>query len=305
MNRYFWITKMTLLAIFAFVLADTFLAFFESILEPVPERHTFTKADVIFRGKDRPFQSYTIIQERNIFDSSQNLAPKAPPPNLPPPPSKPVAASKERADLKLKLVGTVAGDPASSYAIIEDMSTRKQQLLRIGEKINGAELVSIERHKVTLRSDGEEKILLAFQETKPSSPRPQAASKVQVSESAQSSQEPQESSIREVAENVFEVSREEVVGAFTNVNELMTSVRLVPHFEEGLPVGFQIGQIRSRGFLDRIGLRDGDVLMGINGMLITTPEQAFKAYQELQSASTIRVDVLRDRRSQALTYRIK
>ena len=291
---------MTLLAILAFVLADTFLAFFESVLELVPERSTFTAADVIFQRKDQSFQSYTIIQERNIFDSSQNLAPNASPTNLPPSPSKPVAASKERADLKLKLVGTVAGDPASSYAIIEDMRTKKQQLLRVGEKINGAELVSIERHKVTLRSESEERILLAFQETNPSSSKPQAASK-----SAQPSQEPQESSIREVAENVFEVSREEVTGAFTDVNELMTSVRLVPHFEEGLPVGFQIGQIRSRGFLDRIGLRDGDVLLGINGMLITTPEQAFKAYQELQSVSTIRVDVLRDRRSQALTYRIK
>ncbi|MBI4639186.1 MAG: hypothetical protein HY731_00725 [Candidatus Tectomicrobia bacterium] len=308
MNRYFWIAKMTLMAIFAFVLADIFLAFLESMLEPIPERNALTTAEVVSQRKDRPFQSYTIIQERNIFDSAQNLAPKAPPPKPTPPPPKPVAAPKERVDPKLKLVGTVVGrDPASSYAIIEDLGIRKQQLLRIGEKVSGAELVSIERQKVTIRSGDEEKVLFAFQDTKPSSPTPPVprAQAPPAPGAINTYPPPRESTIKEVAENVYEVPREEVTGAFANVNELMTSVRLIPHFEDGLPAGFRIGQIRNGSFLEKIGIRNGDVLKGINGLLITTPEQAFRAYQELQSASTIRLDVLRDNQNQTFTYQIK
>jgi ankyrin repeat protein len=69
-------------------------------------------------------------------------------------------------DLKLRLWGTVTGDVAGAYAIIEDMNTRKQKLLREGDEIQNATVAMIFRDRVVLKVGGTYE-LLAIQNTRP------------------------------------------------------------------------------------------------------------------------------------------
>ena len=53
--------------------------------------------------------------------------------------------------LKLRLWGTITGNDISAYAIIEDMTTRKQKLYKKGDEIQNATVKMIFRNKVVLK----------------------------------------------------------------------------------------------------------------------------------------------------------
>jgi ankyrin repeat protein len=57
----------------------------------------------------------------------------------------------ENTGLKLRLWGTITGNSISAYAIIEDITTRKQKLYREGDGIQNATVKKIFRDKVVLR----------------------------------------------------------------------------------------------------------------------------------------------------------
>jgi ankyrin repeat protein len=69
-------------------------------------------------------------------------------------------------DLKLRLWGTITGSNISAYAIIEDMTTRKQKLFKKGDQIQNAFVKSIFRDKVVLKV-GDNLEILAIETGRP------------------------------------------------------------------------------------------------------------------------------------------
>lgn len=57
------------------------------------------------------------------------------------------------------LHGTVVSNPLRSYAIIEDLETKKQDLYKLGDIIKGAKIVAMDRKKVTLDFNGIKHVL--------------------------------------------------------------------------------------------------------------------------------------------------
>jgi general secretion pathway protein C len=74
----------------------------------------------------------------------------------------------------------------------------------------------------------------------------------------------------------------------------MAQLRLRPHFQDGKPAGFVVGQVQKGSMFDQAGLKEGDVVVAINDEEVKTPNQLLKAYKEVSQDKELWLDVLRD-----------
>ena len=67
--------------------------------------------------------------------------------------------------VNLKLVGTVVGPPERTYAVIEDLSTKRQDLYRLGDVVREAKVMEVTRNRVVLDNRGRREELFSFEKT--------------------------------------------------------------------------------------------------------------------------------------------
>ena len=104
----------------------------------------------IERAANRPPSYYDVIQKRDVFNPA-----KPPEVQNTPEPAKPT-------ELRLKLWGVVVhhGDAEGSYAVIEDLSNRRQDLYRVNDMVASAATIKrVEWDRVILDRSGSEEIL--------------------------------------------------------------------------------------------------------------------------------------------------
>jgi general secretion pathway protein C len=82
-------------------------------------------------------------------------------------------------------------------------------------------------------------------------------------------------------------------------------VRIRPHFKDGQPDGLTISGVRRGSIFSEMGLRNGDVIVGIDGKKIESVDDALSLYQNLQSASNVQVQIRRRGRLQNIDYQIE
>jgi hypothetical protein len=90
--------------------------------------------------------------------------------------------------------------------------------------------------------------------------------------------------IRKLAERRYEIKRSTLELALGNLGLLARSVRVMPDARAGKPFGFRLSAIRADGPFAKLGLRNDDVLVSINGLDIATPERVLDAYSKLKNA---------------------
>jgi general secretion pathway protein C len=239
----------------------------------------------------KPATYYTLVSNRDIFNSVKSAEPTpAPAPEAPPP--------------DLSLWG-VALHPrkGSSYCIIDDKKARKQNLYRIGDTIEGTDLrvKAIAWKSATLEHSGKE-LILPLQE--PGGPSVPTAAGAQ-SQPRFAAPQVSEGNIHKVDENQYVINRSEVDNALSNMSQLFTQIRAVPHFEGGKSIGFRLFAIRRGSLFDKIGLKNGDVLQKINSIEFNDPGRALSLMEELRNESQLTVQIVRNRRPETMTYRIQ
>jgi general secretion pathway protein C len=283
--RYFVWINLVLLALVAYWGAATVSAAVAAKLNLPPQVHLSQPPPPIAREPRRPASYYANINTRDIFNSTKPEAEK------PPEPPKPT-------ELKLKLWGTAVHTDGSSYCIIEDLTTHKQDVYRINEVVTANAVVKdVEWDRVILDRDGQEEILeLASAQGGP--PRPVAAVTAAVPS------QPTNPHVQQVSENQYTIDRSEVDAALDNMNQLFTQIRAVPHFEGGKSTGFRLFAIRQNSIFDNIGLRNGDIIQSINGTPLDDPSSALGLMQNFRSAQQLNVTILRNKESLTLQYNI-
>ncbi len=102
---------------------------------------------------EKPHSSdYKVIATRNIFKAV-----------LQAPDTQQIKSEEENLKetrLKLSLLGTSTGDQEYARAIIVDENKKKQQLLRVGDPIQGARIEKISRGRVVLKVNGKSEVLI-------------------------------------------------------------------------------------------------------------------------------------------------
>ncbi|MGH7806290.1 MAG: type II secretion system protein GspC [Candidatus Binatia bacterium] len=229
-----------------------------------------------------PISRYAAITERDVFNPPRAVEASAP--------SAPVTSP-----LNARLLGTAPGHGIDSYAVLEDGSTRKQELFRLGDRFQDRTIARIEWDHVILSIDGREEMLkLAEPATGAPAPPTSTASAGDLA-----------GGIRAISETSFQIDRSEVDKAMENLNQLFTQVRAVPHFQDGKAAGFRLFAIRRDSIFEKLGLKNGDIISRINGNELTDPARAMSLMQELRGEGNVNVEVSRNRQPVTLGYEIR
>jgi general secretion pathway protein C len=203
----------------------------------------------------------------------------------------------EQTQLKLKLWGTVSGAEETAYAVIEDTQQREQDLYRTGDTIQNATIKMILRAKVVLNVNGKDEVL-AMEETqalKGSGPGPVA----RAMPIPQFHREPTD------MEQRISLRREMINEAMQDVSKLATEIAIVPHMENGQPSGLALTNIKPNSIFRQMGLRNGDILMGVDGSEIRTVEDALRLYESLKQAPNVNVQLKRRGEERVINYNIR
>jgi general secretion pathway protein C len=102
-----------------------------------------------------------------------------------------------------------------------------------------------------------------------------------------------------------EIERGLVDNLLSNTAQLATAARFVPSVKDGRPNGFKLYAIRPSSIFGKIGLQNGDTVKSINGMEMSSPDQALGIYTKLRSASHLTVQVERHGENVTLDYTIR
>jgi len=271
----------------AYVVVD---GFYETMTARLAQPPLSTQRDAYRIGDtekaSRPLSTYQAVLERNLFNTRSTSEPQ---------PETVDVESLEETKLNLKLWGTVSGSDDGDYAVIEDVKAREQNLYRTGDSIQTATVKEIHREKVVLTVNGKDEILQMQElESGKAAFRP-GGSPVSAGSPASGSVRAQRISLR----------RSYIEQSMTDVASLMTQVQIQPHMENGVPSGLALSSIKPNSIFRRMGLRNGDIIAGVDGNEISSVDDALKLVDSLKSASTLSVQLKRRGQEKNIEYSIR
>lgn len=231
----------------------------------------------------RPLSYYKPIIKRNLFKTKEKIKQE-------PKPQQQAVEDLKLTELKLKLWGTVTGAGSKNYAVIQDAKKRKQELYEVGDTVQNATVKDIFRDKIILSLNGKDEILKI--EDRRSSTR--SYRRAVPSASKRSPLRPQK----------VRIKRSQIEKAVSNVNNLMRQARIRPHFRNGQPDGITLTRIRPNSIFRKLGLRNGDIITGVDGQAIETADDALGFYNSLKSSSNVTIQIRRRGRTKNIEYDI-
>ena len=236
------------------------------------------------------FMHYAPILEKNPFGPPMTLRPV----------TASQAGEKEDRDLSLSnliLLGTAVGSNNLSYAIFEDktQSQGKQEIIKLGENVfNYGRLKKTDKSSVEIERDS-----VIYTITMPEAILD--SEKVQ----EQSNGPSQTSFAKQIGEREYILDSQRIQKSLENPEQILTHARLLPHIKDGHQEGFTISEVVPGGIYQSLGLRNGDILLKINGLEISNPEVAIQAMSALKGMNNVDLDIIRNGKNMSMNYKIR
>ncbi len=228
--------------------------------------------------KQKPQKSYGKIVERNLFGAitPQGMA------------AKPAPAVKPISKLPLQLIGVYLSQDAGSYTIIENMKTKEQDVFVLGDKIfNEASLTAIKSDSVEINRNGEIETLILDELPAAGKPPPGSGG------------------VMSISETEYVLDRAELDSQLSNLSLLLQQARAVPSYKNGQAVGLRVFAIRPDSLYSKIGLRNGDVLLNINGRPLGDLTEAIKLFEVMKAESSFTLSLERNRETKEFSYQVR
>jgi general secretion pathway protein C len=300
-RKYFWTVNLVFILLVALLAAKTVNLFVESALTPLPS------GEVTARHKDRPAETLASLDIRRMSDLTGVAVPEPEPvvteaaPTITDPNAAPV-----KSGMRVKLLGTlVASDKLWSVSSIQDMNNQRSTTYMVGDRIQGAEVIDIERLRVIILNNGRKEYI----DGQPGDGAAVAAYTPPPLPNSTPVQAPPNAGlgngIRAVGENDYELPRTEIDRTLANLNDVAMQARIVPAFKDGQAQGFKLFSIRPDSIYSKIGVQNGDVIKRINGFELNSPEKALEVYAKLKEASRIEIELERNGSSVRKNYTIR
>jgi general secretion pathway protein C len=304
-KRHFWIVHLLFIFGVMLMVARTANAFIESLVTPLPQPKVKAQAP-----------QRTVIAQAGLDGEKVSKLTGIPLPKEPDV-KEPIAAEPKidmssepvHTSLRVKLLGTlVAGLPEWSIASIQDVVTLKTQTYMVGDTIQTATVLEIERSRVIIKNNNRREFIDATSGDGSQAPPPIVASPVVQAPAANTAPPPGVTlgaGIKAVSENEYEVPRAEIDKTLSNLNDVAMQARIVPAFKDGVAQGFKLFSIRPDSIYTKIGVQNGDVLKRINGYDLNSPEKALEIYSKLKEASRIDIEIERNGSTVRKTYNVR
>lgn len=192
---------------------------------------------------------------------------------------------------KIRLIGVVLGDQRGVFAIVEELSSKKQMLYRLHDQVPDlGEVAEIRRDGMVIRQGNLEELL----ELAPSE-KPAIAAGPSTPPSPQTAGVP----LRKV------IDRREVELAMGDLPKLLTQARAVPNMVNGAVNGFRLDYIAPASFYEKIGVHPGDILQRVNGVDIRDPATMLSLLQQLKNERVVKLELVRNNQPSTVTYELR
>jgi len=182
----------------------------------------------------------------------------------------------EKTKLPLRLLGTVSSeDQVIATAAIENVQDRLHQVVRVGhslKKFANVVVARIERGRVVLQN-GDQREELLLDRAQPANTRAKRPSRRASRRQTPPKRAP---SVEKRLQQLTNTAGERSASA------IFSDARILPKYSSGKMTGIELSQIKSDSFFQKIGLKNGDVVTSINGLVIDDPS----AQKELLEAFT-------------------
>jgi general secretion pathway protein C len=299
-RKYFWTVNLVFILLVALLAARTVNLFVESALTPVPT------GSVSAPQKAKTHEVLASLDLKRLSELTGVAVPEPEP--LVAEPTTPVVdpnAAPVKSGLRVKLLGTlVANDKMWSVSSIQDMTNQRSTTYMVGDRIQGAEVIDIERGRVIILNNSRKE----FIDGNPGDGSGAMAAAPPIMPGPPVQPPPGNgfgNGIRAVSENDYEVPRTEIDRTLANLNDVAMQARIVPAFKDGQAQGFKLFSIRPDSIYSKIGVQNGDVIKRINGFELNSPEKALEVYSKLKEASRIEIELERNGSSIRKNYNIR
>jgi len=291
-RKLLFISKLALVSVLAYTVVNT------AMISQRPDAIFTPRSAVGIEGLTRSSpitptidttQDYSIIVNRNIFGTADlplqaNIAGN-------PATGGPIQATG--AELGLKLIGIIAGNPALSRAIIKDIVTNVVGFYKTNDMIGQASIAEIEANRVLLDQQGQRKILRI--ETTTSEPVETVPA-----QSVASGNETQTVDIPVTDEPTPPVETK-----MKYIEAILRKATVKPYIVAGRMQGLRITGLDRVPFAKAIGLRNGDVIRTVNGQRLTSKQKAYQVFKKARSKPTMNIELLRGSETKTLVFDLR
>ncbi|WP_083927922.1 type II secretion system protein N [Desulfobacter curvatus] len=226
----------------------------------------------------QPVKLYKIIEkvtQRNLFKVEVNGKQKKA--------SEPLDLNLEKTSLKLTLWGTVTGQKKQDgWAVIKDIKTKQQELYRVNDKIQGANIKAILRNKVILTVNGKDQILEVNTDQLPSQNRKRGFSDKRPTQPRH---------------NI--PNQQEMPDVVSQSNQLF---KTRPFFRNGEASGVMIYSIKKDSVAQLLGLRNGDIIQAVDDVEIQDVQDLESFDDNIDDQSDITISILRRGKPKELVF---
>jgi general secretion pathway protein C len=182
--------------------------------------------------------------------------------------------------LGLRLVGTaVTEEPGKSFAMIEIQSTGGQGTFREGDRWGEMIIKKILPGSVVISTATGDTVLSMVHirngDALPSAPQ------------------------------MARLARKEVDSTLPDEMQFIREIGVRPQFERGQPAGFVIYSIEPESIFGRMGLEDGDVIVGMNGKSFATTQPTMEFYDVLKKGGMVSLAIKREDSKMDLHFEIR
>ncbi len=251
---------------------------------------------------DIPVEDYSAIVEQDIFGSSSRTDKSLLGDNG----VGPVLSAEE--ELGIALLGTVAGSPEISRAIIKDIKTNELSLYKTGDTVatpslrgsSTAHIESIERDVVVLLHQGQRKILeLGTRESAARHP-------VDKRHDADNAQGALSRNAAQAVETNPPAKSQSTVGDKLSDIEIMLTKAVIEHYAiDGQVEGLRITGLENISGAEDLGLKNGDIIRTVNGHRLTSKQKAYQIFKKARSQGAMNIELLRDNETKTLSFSLR
>jgi|GEM_PF-1483503 len=211
-----------------------------------------------------------------------------------------VSDGVEPTDLAYELILTsVASEPRYSTALLrKNERDATAEMFAEGDALADATVDEIVRGRVyVVRGNGAREYFEIGAET-PKSRRSRGKSQTR-----KYGRKTWKDGITKVSSTHYRIERGALDTALANLNKLSRGARVVPKKYKGKS-GYKIYRIKSSSPYKYLGLRNNDILVGVNGQSVSDPAQAMELYNQLKDESNVTLDVIRRGKEMTIEYDI-
>ena len=188
------------------------------------------------------------------------------------------------------LLGTVISQNFPSFAIIKNNKTQEQDIFKIGDSVfNAGILKKVFKNKIFIEIDDKEiEICLHDKDLK-------NIQEIQLINS----------DFIKKRGNIYILNSKKVEYFLKNPAKIVSGGIFVPYIINGKQNGWILKGIKSDSIYTMLGLKNGDVLVAVNGYPLSNPEAALQTFTAIQQGiERLEIDIIRNGEKKRFIYQI-